>query len=328
MKLLRYGRPVGTVFDLLGSREDDMTYALGFVASRSTAFALALAKAPGGSPSGSEGVVRLQEVEGDGRTDVELRWPKTFHGVFEAKRGPHLPTVGQLKKYAPKLSASNAKTKVLVAVTNATQAYAERALPKDLDGVPVRHLTWRRIRDLARQVRPEENNRNKHLLNEFDAYLTEILGMENTRSNMVYVVSLGDGGAWGVDFKEIANKRQRYFYPTKGHWPSSPPNYIAFRYDGQPQSVHHVDEYEVFANPHDVFPDAKDHKIDPHYLLKLGPAIRPPKEVRTGDKIKRSMRVWAMLDLLLTCSTITEARDKTKERLGRDADEMKDEEGD
>lgn len=277
MKLLRYGRPVGTVFDLLGSREDDMTYALGFVASRSTAFALTLAKAVGGSPSGSEGVVRLQEVEGDGRTDVELRWPKTFHGVFEAKRGPHLPTVGQLKKYAPKLSASNAKTKVLVAVTNATQAYAERALPKDLD-VPVRHLTWRRIRDLARQVRPEENNRNKHLLNEFDAYLTEILGMENTRSNMVYVVSLGDGGAWGVDFKEIANKRQRYFYPTKGHWPSSPPNYIAFRYDGQLQSIHHVDEHEVFANPREVFPDAQDHK--------------------------------------------------TKERLGRDADDMKDEEGD
>jgi len=35
MKLLRYGRPVGTVFNLLGSKEDHMTYALGFVASRS-----------------------------------------------------------------------------------------------------------------------------------------------------------------------------------------------------------------------------------------------------------------------------------------------------
>ena len=89
-----------------------------------------------------------------------------------------------------------------------------------------------------------------------------------------------------------------------------------------------MDEYEVFANPHDVFPDAKDHKIDPHYLLKLGPAIRPPKEVRTGDKIKRSMRVWAMLDLLLTCSTITEAPDNTKHQLGRDADDVQDEEGD
>lgn len=304
-----------------------MTYALGFVASRSTAFAQALAKAVGGSPSGSEGVVRLQEVEGGGRTDVELRWPNTFHGVFEAKRGPHLPTVAQLKKYAPKLAAADARTKVLVAVTNATQAYAERALPKDLEGVPVRHLSWRRIRDLARQVRPDENNRNKHLLNEFDAYLTEILGMENTCSNMVYVVSLGSSGVWGLDFKEVVTKRQRYFYPTKGHWPSSPPNHIAFRYDGRLQSIHHVDDYEVFANPRDVFPDASSGQIAPHYLLKLGPSIQPPHEVRTGDKIKRSMRVWAMLDLLLTCSTITEARDKTKARLGREADDVDDEGG-
>jgi len=41
-----------------------------------------------------------------------------------------------------------------------------------------------------------ESNRNKHLLDEFDEYLTEILVMENARSNMVYVVSLGAGGAW------------------------------------------------------------------------------------------------------------------------------------
>jgi hypothetical protein len=135
------------------------------------------------------------------------------------------------------LRASEAKTKALVAVTNATQAYAERALPSELKGVPVRHITWRRIRDLVRRLRPEENNRNKHLLDEFESYLTEILGMENIRSNMVYVVSLGGGGVWGLDFKEVATRRLRYFYPTEGHWPSTPPNYIAFRYDGRLQTI-------------------------------------------------------------------------------------------
>ncbi|KYF67355.1 hypothetical protein BE11_44110 [Sorangium cellulosum] len=329
MKLLRYRQPVATMFDLLGDREDDMTYALGFVASRSPKFARGLTKIVGGIPgTGNDGVVRLQDAEAGGRTDLELQWPGSFHGVFEAKRGPHLPTVGQLLRYAPKLSASAAKTKVLVAVTNATQAYAEQALPSALMDVPVRHLTWRRIRDIVRKVRPAESNRTKHLLDEFDTYLAEILGMENVRSNMVYVVSLGDGGVWGLDFKEVVIKRRRYFFPTKGRWPSSPPNYIAFRYDGRLQSIHHVDDHEIFSNPRDVFADAKNQKIDPHYLLKLGPAIHPPKEIRTGDKIRQAMRVWAMIDLLLTCSTITEARDKTKERLGRDADEIEDEEGD
>jgi hypothetical protein len=143
---------------------------------------------------------------------------------------------------------------------------------------------------------------------------------------MVYVVSLGDGGVWGLDFKEVVTKRKRYFFPTEGRWPRVPPNYIAFRYDGKLQSIHHVDGHDVFANPHDVFSDAKDKKIEPHYLLKLGPAIRPPHEVRTGDKIRQAMRVRAMLDLLLTCSTITEARDRTQERLGGDAEEVEDDE--
>ncbi len=35
VQLLRYGRPVETIFDLFGRKEDDMTYALGYVAARS-----------------------------------------------------------------------------------------------------------------------------------------------------------------------------------------------------------------------------------------------------------------------------------------------------
>lgn len=41
------------------------------------------------------------------------------------------------------------------------------------------------------------------------------------------------------------------------------------------------------------------------------PVIEPPHEVRTGN-IYRNQRVWCALDLLLTCKTIREARDKTQ----------------
>jgi len=78
-----------------------------------------------------------------------------------------------------------------------------------------------------------------------------------------------------------------------------------------------------------VFKNATVDKVQPHFLLHLGQAIKPPHEVRTGDKIKRSARVWCMIDLLLTSKTITEARDLTKNRLGPDvADEVEDDDGD
>ena len=45
-----------------------------------------------------------------------------------------------------------------------------------------------------------------------------------------------------------------------------------------------------------------------HFIFELGSAIVPSKIVKTGN-IYRNGRVWAMLDTLLTCDTISEARD-------------------
>ncbi len=58
---------------------------------------------------------------------------------------------------------------------------------------------------------------------------------------------------------------------------------------------------------------------DDHFVFDLGPAIIPNKEIRTGKGIYRNGRVWAAIDLLLTSDTMTEARDKTKERDGTSA---------
>ena len=53
---------------------------------------------------------------------------------------------------------------------------------------------------------------------------------------------------------------------------------------------------------------------DPHFLMTLGPAIRPDHEVRTGKGVVRSARVWVDIDLLLTATTMTEAADLTRHR--------------
>lgn len=269
--------------------------------------------------------MRLQEVDGEGRTDVEIECSDRFHAVFEAKRGPWLPTVKQLEKYVERLRKSGARVQRLVTVTNAPTDYAERVLPSAVGGIPVAHLAWRRVRQLARSARPDESNRNKSLLDEFDSYLKGILGMETVRSNMVYVLSLGGGSAWGLNFKEVALKRLAYFDPVS-KYRGGLPNYIAFRYDGRLQSIHHVEAAEIFDDPKRVFSDAQSYKIEPHYLFRLGPPMKPEHEVKNGPSIRQANRVWCMLDLLLTSPTITDALKETKRRLGDAAGDVEDEE--
>lgn len=142
--------------------------------------------------------------------------------------------------------------------------------------------------------------------------------MQNVHSNKVFVVSLGSGmpQKWEISWQDIVNKKRKYFHPvggSAGGWPSEPPNYIAFRYGGKLQTIHHIDKYEVFTDPNSIFDEIPKEVWPPHYLYSLGDPIIPAKEVKTGA-IYPSGRVWAMLDLLLTCDTISDARDKTQER--------------
>lgn len=145
--------------------------------------------------------------------------------------------------------------------------------------------------------------------------------MQSIDSNKVYVVSLGKDKVPESDitWKDIVLKYSKYYHPVggnKGGWPVEPPNYIAFRYDGKLQSIHHIDKYEVITDLSKYFEIPKDDGIR-RYLYHLGPAIKPAREVKTGNGIIRNIRVWAALDLLLTSQTIEEARDKTKERESR-----------
>ena len=93
---------------------------------------------------------------------------------------------------------------------------------------------------------------------------------------------------------------------------------MGFRFHGQLQQIRHVDDYEVHDEPwnliHLPFNEA-GWGAEPHFWYRLGPPIVPSHTVKTGASIKRSLRVWAAIDLLLTCDTISEARDKTQSRL-------------
>jgi hypothetical protein len=320
MHLLRSGKSVPTFFDLLGKREDDMTFGLGLVASRSERFlSLLVERITGTSIPCADGLIRLQTTEQSsrGRTDVEIEIPGRFAGVLEAKRGTNLPTINQLARYVPILHAIDAPYRRLTAVTNAPPAFASRALPPDIDGIEVNHLTWRELRLLAGRARRGETNRNKQLLDEFTDYLTEILGMEKIRSNMVWVVALNNDMDNGITFRDWVYVYSRYNYWVEGSSSPEPPNYIAFRFDERLHSIHHVEGYDVFTNPHDVVPEATDVEVRPFYSLQLGPNFfaRPDGvKVKAGPRVRMANRVSVMLDTLFTCTTISAALDETERR--------------
>jgi hypothetical protein len=319
------GREVESIFELFGSNEDDISQAIAWLLKESPHFLSLLMNHLGFSDSFGETIIHFQRHEsvGDkaGRTDIEIASPGRFHIILEAKRGWILPELEQLEEYAKRrtFAEADASFKLLVSFSECSAEYAAAHLPaKEIGGVLVQHVSWADSVSLARLAHDETSaTAEKRLLKQLLIYLGKIMRPQRVDSSQVYVVSLGTSRrpGWTVNWIDIVEKHQRYFHPLSGTWPKEPPAYIAFRYRGQLQSIHFIERYRVIHNLQEACEGIADSHQEPaHYLYHLGPAIRPSKTVKTGN-IWPNGRVWAAIDLLLTCDTVAEARDRTKDRL-------------
>jgi hypothetical protein len=151
-------------------------------------------------------------------------------------------------------------------------------------------------------------------LNTYFKKVIKVINMQDRNSNKVFCVVLGsDKPEWSkLSWKEIVEKERKYFYPVSKKWPPDPPNYIAFRYDGKLQSIHHVEKYEVVTKMYEHLPVDKE-EWEPFFLLTLGKPFKPSSEVKNGN-IYPQQHLWFDLDTVFTSRTIEEARDITKER--------------
>lgn len=327
-ELTLHGRAVRTVFDLLGAREDDITYSLGWGLSRSEALTRAMLSEAFGAdaPQGPLIAIRLQESEaGTGRTDIEVE-AEHQHLVIEAKRGWTLPSPSQIAQYADRLLARDERERHIAVVAECASDYPPvAALLGTGYGVPVSYVPWARVVEMVQATaRATRAQAERRLLAELHRYLLGVMTMQDVRSNMVYVVSLSTkeiAGTSGLSTVEVLERLGRYFCPVgganPGGWPKEPPNYLGFRYHGRLQAIHHVDGYAVRLAPWERVPELAGRvEVPEHdqFDFELGPAIHPGRPVRTGN-LYRAQRVWCALDLLLTAETIREARDKTQERL-------------
>jgi hypothetical protein len=321
-RLFLHNRQIETIFELLGEKENDITYSVGWALYRSPCFLREFLKAGIGFEGETEPVIlRLQHHKGKaGITDIELELPEKFHIIVEAKSGWNLPGMPQLEKYAKRLQESPAKQKRFLILSECSPEYTKYYLENtEVGGIPVVSLSWQVAAGSATKAARDGSHAEKRLIQELLAYLGRIMTMQQIDSNRVYVVALASGTpeGWQVSWIDIVKEKRRYFHPlgTSG-WPKDPPNYIAFRYHGRLQSIHHIEGYEVFTDPHEHFPEIPKDEWGPSYLYRLGPGFAPAEEVRTGN-IYRNGRVWCMLDTLFTSKTISQARDLSKKRQER-----------
>ena len=327
-KLQLYGSEINSIFQLLGTKENDISYSIAWALYQSKVYLRHFLELLGYkyTTEWANIQIRLQQHEsGKGFTDIEIELPGRFYIIIEAKRGWTFPRKTQLIKYAHRKSfrKSLCLKKEIIVVSESTQAFAQAQFHiKNISGIPIRTISWKDLHRLIPKSIRIGMDADNRLLRQLDNYLEGITTMQKIDSNWVYVVSLGKDvfpyRNWNISYRGIVEKKHLYFHPVggdSGGWPAEPPNYIAFRYDGILKSVHHIDKYEVITNPHRFIPEIPSEVWKPpHYLYHLGPAIKPNHTVRAGPKIVMSMRVWAMLDLLLTCKTIQDARDRSKKR--------------
>ena len=314
-----HGNQIESVFELLGDKENDITYSIGWAFANSPSFLKAFIRNVSGKSINDESVISLQKFKhGSGITDIEIR-SNNHHIIIEAKRGWFTPGIGQLNQYVKRLKADVDQHNFIVTMSECSREYASLHLPVSLRNIPVRHFSWKDISRLTGNVL-NASHAEKKLLNELRTYLRRIVNMQNQQSNMVYVVSLNYGitEGYSISWIDIVEKKKRYFHPVEGRWPHEPPNYFGFRYYGILQSIHHVESWKIVDDLHDEIKEIKKGLTESrHYIYKLGPPIIPNKEVKTG-KIFGPGHVKAMFDLLLTCKTVAEARDKTNKRLELD----------
>jgi hypothetical protein len=319
------GSEVFNVFGLSGTDENSATYALGWALEKSVNLRqLFVHEILGGPQEPEEWVITLQRHSEDGGyTDLEAWVGDKWHFLLEAKRGWDIPTKHQLSRYSTRLIATGATLQRLVTLSAADRSFAASHLPNKISEVPVTHLSWTDILRLSRQAQALASGTGERLwMRQFAEHLQEYVWMDRTTDNRVYVVSLGTQPmVTGEDHTwiDVVEKDQCYFHPVGNHWPVQPPNYVGFRYYGRLQSVHHIDGYSVvrdLATVNDRWPTTSED----HFVYRLGPAMRPPMEMRAGT-VLRNRRVSCAIDTLLSgrYATLSDATEETKRRLAKAA---------
>lgn len=247
----RYGREMGSVFDLLGTHEPALTAALGWTMGRSPGLMRSILSHLALDPQTPIGeiTVQLETADEAGRTDIEIFTPAA-HVIIEAKQGWIVPGEVQLGAYAPRLDEA-ARTGLetrLVTLSDSTPDWAAHVLPATVAGVPVTHWSWDDIRALITANRAQVRGTERIWLDQLEDYMGSATSKRPVTDALAYCVVISNDVFGDATFRDYVVNQRVYFHPVVGGgWPTIPPNFLAFRWDGAVRQVNRVVDYEIVA---------------------------------------------------------------------------------
>ncbi|WP_432887863.1 hypothetical protein ACQPYH_06195 [Kribbella sp. CA-245084] len=300
----------GSVFDLLGRNEVDLTAALGWVLAHSPTMLGVVAEQLCLEVNADQVAVALEVADAQGRTDIELTAPAT-KVVIEAKQGWLVPGEEQLTKYRGRFDGF--EHRLLVSMSDSSQRWARDQLPPDLDGIPVRHVPWDTVRAAIRTSLGTAHGRERLWLEELEAYMGRATSTRPYDSQWVFCVVVSDTLFGGMTFRDYVLHERVYFHPFGGNntWPKRAPNLLCFRWGGRVRQVNRVERFEVVPHLSDRWPAVTPAEDGPHIVYDLGPDIPIPAISTKGTYA--TGRVWCLLDQLLVQPTLADAVRTSKE---------------
>ena len=138
---------------------------------------------------------------------------------------------------------------------------------------------------------------------------------DNPASQMTWIVP--------ISYQTLSCSRLNFVETVQAGWyynkvekvPKTPFNFIAFRWDSALQEIRYVESRRLFTDPRAALPEIFHTSEDwgDHELFRLGPPIVPADPLPYG-RLYPSGYHRALLDCLLTSSTVAEARDRSRQR--------------
>lgn len=157
--LISHDQEIRSIFQLLGTKENDIILRLSQALANCSAFLQAVVSAITDGVLSTQNIAILNQqfdIE-QGSTDIEITDYQTFHIIFEAKRGWNLPNADQLKKYSLHTDFIQAAYthKYIVTLSECSQAYAMARLPfYSVNFIPVSHFPIMKSMKWHRQHTP------------------------------------------------------------------------------------------------------------------------------------------------------------------------------
>jgi len=321
LPLFLHGKQIFSDYQLIGSDENALTFALGHCLSRDRKFLSAFLKKCQFKGVTSDAEVHLQKKEREskkkrdsGIVDLEIIIHDRLQLIVEAKVGGDYPTIDQIRKYIKRLDRG-IESKVIV-LTVITDDKAKNNLRRQFRK-KIGFLIWSDILGLSKKLAVQDDSTFN--LRTLSTFMKEVYDMSINAQEEVWIVPLSI--KWKAKSADIivADFHVQHRFWVMGDWRTRRSIYMGFRYNGYLKYIGRIMRIDRGLKSSEIVPkfpkisrEFWPEKNGPFDVVRLEKLIPFPQKLRSGNIHNR--HVYCDFDLLLTSDSILEAESRMKER--------------